>query len=430
MRFALTTLVCLLTATGVPSLESSTDDDQHLPSDPLESGLSAASDDDSPAGLNLPVDSESSAADDDNPAGASKCKDGTKNRFETDTDCGGFECDKCDAGHTCRDGATDCASGVCEDRKCKAATPDGSTPFDKDIEAVVGCPSGSYFWGSHNGKNFCVKCPSGFTSRGCSDCKPDPERDACFLAMRCPAGKFPDSGICSACAAGKIRRMSSQQIKCSSCAKGKYQPRASQVACEACDRGKYTPTEGSVSCRECANSHSCPVGRYPKATGSLLIFTEKQLAHIRLACLVKQTAICAHALDVSSSTVLRMQHYGTQLLFFAGPRGKFGPHSNSTSCTSCASGLFQSAAGAKSCLTCPSGKYNCRASDRGKHCGMEGIVTSRCVECKSGRFAIKPHGASWYVAAYCEFFTCEAIMYHGAQVQGREHKIRPRLRDF
>jgi carboxypeptidase C (cathepsin A) len=65
-------------------------------------------------------DSLTKDADKDDQRPEGDCNDGTKNGFETDADCGGFECDKCHIGHSCRDGQTDCTSGVCEDRKCKA----------------------------------------------------------------------------------------------------------------------------------------------------------------------------------------------------------------------------------------------------------------------------------------------------------------------
>jgi hypothetical protein len=46
------------------------------------------------------------------------CKDKQMNKFETDIDCGGFECEKCSVGQSCREGITDCASGICEEGKC------------------------------------------------------------------------------------------------------------------------------------------------------------------------------------------------------------------------------------------------------------------------------------------------------------------------
>jgi hypothetical protein len=46
------------------------------------------------------------------------CTDSVKNNFETDIDCGGSECKKCNVGQSCRDGTTDCKSGVCEGKKC------------------------------------------------------------------------------------------------------------------------------------------------------------------------------------------------------------------------------------------------------------------------------------------------------------------------
>lgn len=51
----------------------------------------------------------------------SYCKNGVKSPGETDTDCGGPHCRRCDTGSTCFI-SSDCASGVCSDNACQAAT--------------------------------------------------------------------------------------------------------------------------------------------------------------------------------------------------------------------------------------------------------------------------------------------------------------------
>jgi hypothetical protein len=202
----------LLLAAAIPGFPLTADDDG-LPSDPL-SGLASTSDDDRPATSDAPLDpaatGQAGAADDDRPAASANATSALK---------------------------------------------------------AVNCPQGTYFWGSYKSKHFCVKCPAGLSSDGCNDCKPDPSRDACIITMRrCPAGKYPDDEICSACPAGKIRRMSSQSVLCNNCAKGQFQHRVGQSTCEQCSRGKFVPTVGAASCTEC--HRFCPAGHYPKASAS------------------------------------------------------------------------------------------------------------------------------------------------------------------
>ena len=42
-----------------------------------------------------------------------------------------------------------------------------------EVSAQVGCAKGTYFWGTFQAKHYCVKCPAGTDSAGCTNCAKD-----------------------------------------------------------------------------------------------------------------------------------------------------------------------------------------------------------------------------------------------------------------
>ena len=67
--------------------------------------------------------------------------------------------------------------------------PAGALALDESVAAGVNCVAGSYFWGRYAGTAYCVACPAGTQSTGCTACSPDPKHTSC-IPMGCPAGTF------------------------------------------------------------------------------------------------------------------------------------------------------------------------------------------------------------------------------------------------
>ena len=65
------------------------------------------------------------------------------------------------------------------------------------VVASATCPAKTYYWGIWSGRHYCVYCPTGTTSAGCTKCKPDPARATCvkdnpLAGVNCGKGKFLD----------------------------------------------------------------------------------------------------------------------------------------------------------------------------------------------------------------------------------------------
>ena len=63
------------------------------------------------------------------------------------------------------------------------------------VVASATCPPKTYYWGIWSGRHYCVYCPTGTTSTGCTQCKPDPARSTCvknnpLSGVNCGKGKF------------------------------------------------------------------------------------------------------------------------------------------------------------------------------------------------------------------------------------------------
>ena len=78
-------------------------------------------------------------------------------------------------------------------------------------QATVGCAAGTYFWGTFQNKHYCVKCPEGTTSAGCTNCEKDAFHTSCTTSAdtstkTCAPGTRIDhhseSG-CTPCLAGR-----------------------------------------------------------------------------------------------------------------------------------------------------------------------------------------------------------------------------------
>ena len=78
--------------------------------------------------------------------------------------------------------------------------------------ASVSCVPGTYYWGTLKTKHYCVKCPASWTSKGCSNCLPDPKGSMCFKPdSACTRGMFvlpatkSNTDKCEKCAEGEER---------------------------------------------------------------------------------------------------------------------------------------------------------------------------------------------------------------------------------
>ena len=120
------------------------------------------------------------------------------------------------------------------------------------------CPPNAYLWGHRHGKSYCISCPAGLVSSGCTSsrhrvrgipvCVADPTRALCVKKL-------------ALCAKGQFRHPHVGD-KCAACPKGKWQSRAGTALCFACPAGMYQPRDGAVSC------YNCPVGQYRVAVAA------------------------------------------------------------------------------------------------------------------------------------------------------------------
>ena len=117
--------------------------------------------------------------------------------------------------------------------------------------ASVSCVPGTYYWGTLKTKHYCVKCPASWTSKGCSNCLPDPKGSMCFK---------PDS----ACTRGMfvLPATKSNTDKCEKCAEGRWQPHSGRKLCYACPTGHFQPSTGFYSC------YACTSGRFQDKVGA------------------------------------------------------------------------------------------------------------------------------------------------------------------
>ena len=241
--------------------------------------------------------------------------------------------------------------------------------------SVASCPVGAYYWGLWQGKHYCVKCPAGTTSPGCTNCAPDPRRSTCTAtgSLNCKRGKFVDAGAakgistCTDCPQGKWQS-SQGQTGCYRCPKGMYQPFAGFWSCYKCAVGQYSNEYGKTKCTGCTQ---CPRGQYgtTKAVGS----------------------VSAESCSCEECGAGKYAPAGYTKCFDC-PAGRFQPFGakDRFSCYYCLPGQYQSGTGQSGCTKCAAGMTT---SDRGA------TSASQCIPAKTANFAKAPAGAS--TRAYC-----------------------------
>lgn len=205
-------------------------------------------------------------------------------------------------------------------------------------QAQVGCAAGTYFWGTFQNKHYCVKCPAGTTSAGCTNCEKDPFHATCKVADAMPAKKCaPGSRIdkasksgCTPCTAGRWNGAWDSGT-CHDCPKGHFMPNPGMHACYKCNKGFYASATRSSKCTKCA---TCNAGKFA--------FTKSMGSSSADAC---SCLDCARGKYTAKG-----QHRCWDC-----PAGRSQGSVGMAGCNICAKGQFQAGKGAATCFKCPEG---------------------------------------------------------------------------
>eukprot|EP00937_MAST-01D_sp_MAST-1D-sp2_P002802 g2802.t1 len=246
--------------------------------------------------------------------------------------------------------------------------------------AAVGCEKGTYFWGPWQGKKYCVKCPKGETSDGCTECARDPFHKQCYpehdpMAVqtperKCKPGKYMDNNAKDGCLPCPMGAFSNQwnTVSCEPCGFGTVMPGTGAKECLRCDPGQYVAKKGQTQCVAC---NACQGGEVSTSGGSSAANCE---------C----TACKAGRYTVAGYNKC-----------FACPKGRFQPSERGRTCLTCAAGEFQPASGKATCFDCPVGKTTATYGDRtAEAC----TTTASGLKCEAGRHIFY---SAEHVALYC-----------------------------
>jgi len=267
----------------------------------------------------------------------------------------------------------------------------------------IQCVSGTYYWGTMQSKHYCVKCPAGFTSKGCQNCAVDKAGGACFKRdSPCTRGTFISKGdTCTKCPAGKWQPASGRSL-CYACPLGHFQPRAGSYSCYACVKGQYAAATSATQCTKC---DSCAKGTF----GVTALTGSTAKSQCQCAKCAPGSYAPAGYQRCFSCPVGRFQHTAGHYSCYNCPAGKFGGKTGAISCASCAVGQttpagVTSATSAKQCTaqakrpTCPAGRYMhldklrsqvyCLFCPAGKYGKSDGSYKfgGVCAACAKGRY--------------------------------------------
>eukprot|EP00937_MAST-01D_sp_MAST-1D-sp2_P007663 g7663.t1 len=218
---------------------------------------------------------------------------------------------------------------------------------DAGAAANVTCVAGTHFWGRVNGKAYCVSCPAGTGSAGCTDCVPDPDGTACKTVRGCAKGGFHDflTDSCKDCPAGKWQSEDGK-TGCWLCPKGRYQDAVGKVGCYKCAIGMYEDVGGAALCKTC---NMCAAGRFG--------------------------ATPAAGADASADCSCKDCQPGTYSpAGFARcgncPAGRFQPSPRAYTCYYCPTGKHASVAARSSCVGCPPGRWTTQVPQERQSCNV------------------------------------------------------------
>ena len=221
---------------------------------------------------------------------------------------------------------------------CALVAAAAAAPSQTAAAASVGCAKGTYYWGTWMGKHYCVKCPAGYTSTGCTNCVKDPFHKTCKknggqTVKKCGPGKYVDPKSktgCSACATGRWNNQWDSGV-CFDCPKGHFMPNAGMHACYKCQVGYYAAKPRSTTCTKCAN---CEAGKFS--------FTQSQGTTSATGC---SCVKCARG---------RYTAAGYSKCFDC-PAGRMQKDFGGQTCTKCPEGQYQPSKGSSTCFPCPKG---------------------------------------------------------------------------
>lgn len=227
--------------------------------------------------------------------------------------------------------------------------------------------------------------------------------------LQCSHGYFRTGAVCTACPAGKFRRVvppwdesyredgacdecmpgtsqpSQGGTSCVPCAPGQFGTEFAQPTCSACALGKWSVATRAEACLSCAAGRygdapnhctACPEGR-STAMGDALDHCEL------LTCPMGKFA---EASKQFSATAIN--------LCYNCPAGQHGTTDGtsfteagmSASCADCATGKYQPLYGRSQCLACPSGRHQHAAG--ATHCAVDvPHVQLNSVACPGGKYA-------------------------------------------
>jgi competence ComEA-like helix-hairpin-helix protein len=237
-----------------------------------------------------------------------------------------------------------------------------------EVSAQVGCAKGTYFWGTFQAKHYCVKCPAGTDSAGCTNCAKDAFHKTC-VATSAPKGKrtcAPGSRIdakaasgCSPCVAGRWNGAWDSGT-CHDCPKGHFMPNPGMHACYKCNVGYYADAVRSAKCTKCA---ACDAGTFA--------FTKSIGSATKAACSCLDCARGKYTAKGFSQC-------------FDCPAGRFQGAVGSATCAICAKGQFQASKGGSTCFKCPSGFTTEEAGATSKAACSKPL--KEALSCKAGTY--------------------------------------------
>ena len=158
-------------------------------------------------------------------------------------------CTKCSEGYYIQDSTTNPTLSAIEN-KCIA---DCGEKYYGDLKTgkCAECPGSYCLQCNQESPSECLKCDKGtyVNNLACSECTPGTYQ--------------PDAGedSCKNCSPGTYTNLN-KQTECKSCSEGSYTDKDGQANCLLCDIGSYIGTEGQSSCI------SCEVGKYTENKGS------------------------------------------------------------------------------------------------------------------------------------------------------------------
>ncbi len=272
-------------------------------------------------------------------------------------------------------------------------------------------------WDTHDSRDDCIRCPTGqLTGRGsgqqketgasyCSVCNAGTKTvnitSDDIRCSPCTRGKFqdyPKSILCKACPAGYKSASLSGSAYCEKCLPGLFASAEKQSLCLSCAENTFAKEAASVICEHCPRGRTASPGS-SKCVGCSAgkhVTPNVSQACIAISAECKREAV---ANDKFSCTDCKPGKYSAETNLgihgeydclecqkgFKQPErgmtfclpclpGEYSNTTGATNCSNCAIGFYSSKQSASSCTACPAGKYT---DERGQ---------ASCLPCLPGQF--------------------------------------------